>query len=146
MRVNGRCVGGVAEIAESMQRNSSAIADGNSGAGEGFVRDRAFDYLESGLQLGLAADVYGLERHGIFRQFEAETQFHVDAGNGYGQMSAHRNFAEERARRGDLCDVADAERRQPRLRLRKPLDQTRTAPPHLIYALPGLDNFFSHPP
>src|SRR5260370_16829849 len=113
MRVNGRCVGGVAEIAESMQRNSSAIADGNSGAGEGFVRDRAFDYLESGLQLGLAADVYGLERHGIFRQLEAETQFHVAAGNGYGQMSPHRNFAEDRAPRRDLTDAPTAERPHP---------------------------------
>src|SRR5713101_865433 len=109
MRVNGRCVGGVAEIAESMQRNSSAIADGSCGAGEGFVRDGAFDYLESGLQLGLAADVHGLERHGIFRQLEAETQFHVDAGNGERQMATDRDLSEECASEGNLRHVADAE-------------------------------------
>src|SRR6267143_1647855 len=57
VRVNGRRIGGIAEIAESMQRSFSAIADGDGGAGKSFVLDRALDHLERGLQLRLAAEI-----------------------------------------------------------------------------------------
>src|SRR6266478_6375985 len=67
VRVNGRRVGCVAQISKGMQRNFSAITDRDGGAGEGFISDSALDHLERGLELGLAADVHRLERHGIFR-------------------------------------------------------------------------------
>ncbi len=110
-----------------MQGNFAAIADGDGGAGEGLVRDGALDDLKCGLELGFAADVHGLERHGIFRQLETETQFHVDAGNGYGQMSANGNLAEERTSEGNLRDIADAECGEPGLRLWETLDQIGAA-------------------
>src|SRR5260370_34240640 len=109
-RINGGRVGGIAQISEGMHHNFSAIANSNGGTREGFVRDGAFDHLKRGLELGLATRVHGLERHGIFRQLATDVQFHVDAGNGYGQMSAHGNLAKERAGGRDLRHVADAER------------------------------------
>src|SRR5258708_34121912 len=121
-----------------MQGEFSAIADGHRGAGEGFVRDGTLDHLERRLELGVAA-FHGLERHGIFRQLETETQFHLDAGNSYREIPTHRNLAEERAGRRDLRDIADAERRQPRLRLRKSLDQIVAAKADGDHWLAGLE-------
>ncbi len=55
-------------------------------------------------------------------------------------MSAHRNLTEERARRRNLRDIADAERCQPRLRLGKSLDQVRTAKSDGDHRFAGLEN------
>src|SRR5205807_2087962 len=99
----------------------------------------ALDDLERGLELSFAADVHWLERHGIFRLLEAETQFHVDAGNGYGQMAAHGNLAKKRASQRNLRYVADAERGEPSLRLRETLDQIGAAEPQGDDGLAGFE-------
>jgi len=53
---------------------------------------------------------------------EAETQFHIDAGDGDRQMPADRDLSEECARKRDLRYVADTKRSEPGLRLREALD------------------------
>ncbi len=110
-----------------MIRNFAAIADGDGRAGKSLVRNGLFDFSERRLQLRFAAHLHRLQRHGIGRNFDARTGLQIQARNRDRKMPANRNLSEQSACHRDLCDIADAKRRKPGLRLGKTFNQVGAA-------------------
>ena len=111
-----------------MNRDFALVADSERRTRKGLVGDRAVSITEyAGCSSASPRTSIGCSGHGIRGQFQAEASLHVDARNCHRQMPAHGNLPEECARDRNLSYVADAECRQPRLCLRKALDQIRAA-------------------
>src|SRR3974390_1687647 len=109
-------------MAKRMERNFAAEAHCHRGAWKRLVSDGLFDYGKRRLELRFAAHIHRLQSHRIGRKFHTKAGGEINARNGDREVATNGNFAEEGARNGNLCDIADTEGGEPGFGFREAFD------------------------